>query len=414
MLVALFSAGLSATAWAETVNLRFSWWGSATRHERMIKAIHLFERQNPGVKVTPEYMAFTGYYDRLTTQMVVGKEPDLMMINWAWLPILSRQGDGFYDLYGIRSQLKLDEYSNESYKAGLVHGKLNGLNAGQNARVFLWQKHVFDKAGISIPQTWDELLSSGKVFEQRLGKDYYPLHLGLYDAILVAHAYILQRTGKPYVYANQAKVGLSQDEALDWVHFYRRLFLEHVTSYMGASDNLESLGEQSPAWLAGKLGGSYAWSSLLPTRIAALPKGARPEVGPFLTMPGAKNSGMFGRPSSLFSVSKHSKKPELAAKLATFLLTSPEGVRTLYPSFGFAQTHHGYDAIKGRISIQERDAFEQINKLHPDYPSPLFEHPKVQAFLRDIFRALAQGKMDEREAAQRLLIEGNQLLRTIH
>lgn len=394
------------------INLRFAWWGAANRHEQMLKAIRLFEQQNPGVRIRPEYMTFGAYLDRLSAQMVVGKEPDLMLLNWSWLSLLSPSGENFYDLYKIRKLLKLEEYPKESYKAGLVHGKLNGLNLGQNGRVFLWQKNTFEKAGIAIPRNWDELLTAGRTFEKKLGKDFYPLQLGPHDVFLLSHVYLMQRTGKPYIYPDQAKVALTEEDALEWVRFYQRLLTNHVTKFI-TQKNDEVLGEFNPAWIAGSHAGLYTWLNLISPRVATLPKTVKTEVGSFITMPGAKNSGMFSRPTAMLAVSKHSQYPEIAAKLATFLLTDAAAVKLMYPSFVFSQTQTGYSAIKDRVSVQEQRAFEQINSLSSEYPSPLFEHPQLQAFVQDVFESVMLGQIEEKEAARSLVQEGNKLLRTL-
>ena len=53
----------------ESVTLRISWWGSQTRHDRTLAAIELFESQNPGVKIEPEYMSWGDYWIRMATLM---------------------------------------------------------------------------------------------------------------------------------------------------------------------------------------------------------------------------------------------------------------------------------------------------------------------------------------------------------
>lgn len=55
--------------------LRFAWWGGAGRHEATLKAIALFEQQNPGLKIKAEYMGFNGYLERLTTQIAGAPSP---------------------------------------------------------------------------------------------------------------------------------------------------------------------------------------------------------------------------------------------------------------------------------------------------------------------------------------------------
>jgi oligogalacturonide transport system substrate-binding protein len=93
----------TADAQSNTKVLRFSWWGGSGRHEATLKALRLFEEKNPGVKIKAEYMGFNGYLERLTTQIAGGAEPDVMQINWAWLSMFSKRGNGFKPRSAARS-----------------------------------------------------------------------------------------------------------------------------------------------------------------------------------------------------------------------------------------------------------------------------------------------------------------------
>ena len=143
------ACGLAAPgAFAQEQTLRFSWWGGGERHEATLKAIAAFEAKNPGVKIKAEYMGFQGYLERLTTQIAGGSEPDIMQINWAWLAMFSKTGDGFYDLNKSKSLLALNQFSDEELKMGTVRDKLNALPSSYTARIFLWNKASFDRAGL--------------------------------------------------------------------------------------------------------------------------------------------------------------------------------------------------------------------------------------------------------------------------
>ena len=94
----MFILGIGTQSYAVN-QLRFSWWGGDSRHKPTLSAIKLFEEKNPNVKITPEYIGWEGYPERLTTQISGGNEPDIMQINWAWISTMfSKDGNGFYDL----------------------------------------------------------------------------------------------------------------------------------------------------------------------------------------------------------------------------------------------------------------------------------------------------------------------------
>ena len=402
--------------------LRFAWWGGASRHETTLKAIALFEKQNPGLKIKAEYMGFNGYLERLTTQIAGGSEPDIMQINWAWLAMFSKKGNGFTDLDKYRSLLALDQFSEEDVNAGRVQGKLNALPSAYTARVMLWNKASFDRAGLALPKTWDELFAAGRVFKAKLGDNAYPLDGELYDMLLLSQAYVQQKYGTPYVDPAEPRVAMSPAAALEWVQTYRKLITEHVATPLPLRASLggaEKPTEQQQDWVVGNWAGNFTWDSAIPLRAATLNKQQNLVLGDFPTLPDAKVSGMFGRPTVMLAMGRNCKQPELAARLINFLLTDPEAAKILGKTRGVPAARSQLDVlVKGnRLPAMELAAHEQIKKQRDagrvPVPAPLFEHARLHKFMREVFETVAYGKTTDQEAARRLVEEGNALLKRI-
>jgi oligogalacturonide transport system substrate-binding protein len=410
--------GLASHSALADTTLRFSWWGGKDRHELTQKAIALFEAKNPGVKIKPEYSAFRGYEQNLNQQISAGNQPDIMQVNWAWLPAMTRQQDAVLDLYKYRQHLDLAAFPNESFKSGLVFGRLSGLPTSYTAMVFLWNKNTFDRAGLPLPKTWAQLMQAGQVFKTKLGNDYYPLANDAQSLILLSHAYIQQKTGKPYIYSNQAKVALTQEELRDWANFYSDLFRNHVvmTHQEKAAQQLGNKAvQQLQEWSNGKWAGNYTWDSTMSLRQSGWALGTRGDLGDFLTMAGARNSGMYGRPSVMLAVSKNTKNPDIAVKFVNFMTTDPEAGKILGTTRGTPMAKTQFDVLQKGNLIQglEQKAYQQITANKLEYPSPLFEHSKMQTMLRQVFEALGRGQITEDQAAAQLLNEGNQILKSI-
>jgi oligogalacturonide transport system substrate-binding protein len=407
---------------AKPTVLRFAWWGGAGRHEATLKAIALFEQQNPGLKIKAEYMGFNGYLERLTTQIAGGSEPDVMQINWAWLAMFSKRGNGFMDLEQQRSVLALDQFSPEDINAGRVAGKLNALPSAYTARVFLWNKAAFDRAGVALPATWDELFAAGPVFKAKLGDHAYPLDGELYDMILLAQAYVQQKYGTPYVDPLEPRVAMSPAAALEWVQTYRRLITEHVATPLPLRASLggaEKPTEQQQDWVVGNWAGNFTWDSAIPLRAATLNAQQKLVLGNFPTLPGASVSGMFGRPTVMLAVGRNCKQPELAARLVNFMLTDPQAARILGKTRGVPAARSQLDVLvqTNKLPAMELAAHEQIKKQRlagrVPVPAPLFEHARLHKFMREVFEIVAYGKTTDQEAARRLVEEGNALLKRI-
>jgi len=409
---------LGQGALAADTTLRFSWWGGGERHEATLAAIKAFEAKNPGVSIKGEYGGFQGYVDKLAVQIAGGVEPDIIQSDWAWITQFSKDGSGFYDLKKS-NQVQLDAFLGESWKNGLVNGKLNGVPTSYTARIFLWNKTMWDKAGLPLPQTWDDFFAAGKVFEQKLGKDYYPLDSQLYDAAMVAQAYMYQKTGKPWSDPNQPKVAYTQDEALEWVRTYKRMVDQHVISthqyrVSAAGGNMETPVEQLQDWVNGKFAGSYVWDSVLKTRISTA-KNMDFEIGSFPMLTNAKNSGYFGRPAQMILISKNSKNPELAAKFANWMINSADAAQVLGTVRGVSMSKDFRDVqIKaGKFTPLETSAMNQIAQAKIDAPSPLAEAPRIRSWIAEVFEKYAMGKISDQEAAKMLVDDTNAQLRRV-
>jgi multiple sugar transport system substrate-binding protein len=74
------------------VELRVAWWGSQDRHNRTIKAIELFQKKHPNIKVTYEFAGWGDYWTKMTTQAAGRNLPDVMQQDYAYIAEWSSRG----------------------------------------------------------------------------------------------------------------------------------------------------------------------------------------------------------------------------------------------------------------------------------------------------------------------------------
>ena len=418
---AALGVGCAERADSERV-LRFSWWGGGGRHEATLKAITAFQRQTPGIRIKAEYMGFNGYLERLTTQIAGDSEPDVMQINWAWLAMFSKRGNGFTDLNKHAGLLGLDQFTPQDLGTGVVAGKLNALPVSYTARVMLWNQAAFERVGLPLPKTWDELFACGPVFRQRGGDKAYPLDGELYDMMLLAQSWVQQQHGTPFVDPIQPRVAMSPAAALDWVKIYKRLVDNHVATPLPLRASLggaDKPTEQQPDWVVGNWAGNYTWDSSIGLRQSTLNAQQKLVLGDYPSLPGAHDSGMFGRPTLMFAVGRNSRQPELAARLINYLLTDPEAALILGRTRGVPAVARQFQVLLDakKLPPLELQAHEQIRQQRIAgriaLPAPLFEHARLHRFMREVFETVAYAKTSNPDAAMRLIDEGNALLQRI-
>ncbi len=424
----LLGAATVAAPWVHAESprvLRFAWWGGSARHAATLKAIVLFEQKNPGLKIKAEYMGFNGYLERLTTQVAGGSEPDVMQINWAWLAMFSKRGTGVTDLDAYKSLLSLDQFSANDISMGRVAGKLNALPVSYTARLLLWNQSTFQRAGLALPTTWDELFAAGPVFKRKLGEHHYPLDGELYDMMLLAQAYVHQKHGTAYVDptpGQPARVAMSTEAAREWVRVYQQLVNSHTATSLPLRASLggaDKPTEQQQDWVTGQWAGNYTWDSAIGLRAGTLKPGQQLALGAFPTLPSAKNSGLFGRPTLMYAVGRNSRQPEWAARFINFLLTDADAAKALGRTRGAPAARDPLAALlqARQLPPLEMQAHQFIQHLKSegriDLPAPLFEHARLHKFMREVFETVAYGKANDAQAGDRLIKEGNALLKRI-
>jgi oligogalacturonide transport system substrate-binding protein len=402
--------------------LRFAWWGGGGRHEATLKAVRLFEQRHPGTRIKAEYMGFNGYLERLTAQIAGRSEPDVMQINWAWLAMFSKRGTGFTDLEpligaAVREQLPADDIA-----TGRIAGKLNALSVGYTARVMLWNRGTFEKLKLPLPRNWDDLFAAGAAFKRTLGDGAFPLDGELYDMVLLSQSWVQQKHGTPFIAPGTPRVAMDAAAALDWVRMYQRLVSGHVATPLPLRASLggaEKPTEQQPDWVNGRWAGNYTWDSVIGLRASTLKGENRLALGDFPTLPDARATGIFGRPTLMFAVGRNCRQPEVAARLIEFLLTDPEAVRLLGRTRGLPASRAALQLLRaeGKLPPLEVEAHAQIAAQRDagriPLPAPLFEHPRMNKFMREVFETVAYGKSDAATAAQRLREGGQALLQRL-
>ena len=213
--------------------------------------------------------------------------------------------------------------------------------------------------------------------------------------MLLAQAYVHQKHGTPYVDPSSrdsgqpARVAMGADAAREWVTVYQRLVDSHTATSLPLRASLggaEKPTEQQQDWVTGQWAGNYTWDSVIGLRSSTLRPGQQLALGAFPTLPGARNTGLFGRPTLMFAVGRNCRQPETAARFIGFLLTDVEAAKLLGRTRGAPAARDPLAALlqAGQLPPLELQAHERLHKLKAegriDLPSPLFEHARLHKF----------------------------------
>ena len=188
-------AGLSS----DPVTLTMSWWGGESRHNAYQEAIKAFSAEHSTITVNPTFAAWSGWEDTMSTKFAGGVAEDVCQINWNWLYNYSANGQTFIDLNSVTDYLDMSQWDDAKLAACNVANAQQCVPVAMTGRIFFWNMTTFNKAGITeVPKTLDDLMNAGKAFQEKLGDDYYPLHLGAYDRMILMVFYLESKYGKDW------------------------------------------------------------------------------------------------------------------------------------------------------------------------------------------------------------------------
>jgi len=399
------------------VELRMSWWGGNEVHRAQLKCIELFEQRHPGIRISAEYTGWAGYLERLTTQIAGGTAPDLIQINWNWLTLFSRDGDGFYDMNQLSDLIRLPAFSGDGLAMGTVAGRLNALPPTLTGRLFWFNKTTWDRAGLTLPKSWDELMAAGPVFRDKLGPEYYPLDLNLQDVVALTTSWAIQQTGEPLIDERPPQLNMDRDMLTRMAGLYDQLVRQHVVpdARTRASYGNVQRHELRP-WINGQFAGVYEWSSAIGKSLNALAPGQELVLGPYLMLPGASDSGLFYKPGMMVSINRQSQHVRETARLLDFLLNDPEATAIMGLKRGVPDSRLALASLRqsGELHGLSWEGTQQIATLPKQVRfSGWFEHPRVRDGFIDIYERLGYGVIDVAEAGEEMDHDINRILRRV-
>ncbi|PWC09776.1 sugar ABC transporter substrate-binding protein [Brenneria roseae subsp. americana] len=409
---------LPLTCLSETIELRMSWWGGNQRHQATRQALDAFEQAYPNIKVKSEPGGFDGQLQRLATQVAGNSEPDVMQINWNWLPVFSKNGDGFYDLNKLDKEIDLSQFNEQGKNMVILKDKLNGIPVSLTARLFYYNAEPWRKAGLNYPTTWDELFSAGKVFKEKLGQDYYPL--SIYpntEIVALLNTYMVQKYNIPMVDEENKKFNYTKEQWIDFFGFYKQLIDNHVIP--PAVSYYASFGKSNPweikPWMNGQLGGKYLWT----TDNIYAPNLKDPDdyvLGPFIMQPEAKEAGLFFKPGLIFSIGKNTRHPKESAQLVNFLLNDPRGVTIMGLHRGVPLSEKAVKILQEQKMIDDNNlqlkSLRQMEEFIGNVNvSTFLEDAQFQTLMTTHIERIEQGKSSLDEIATAFPKEAERILK---
>lgn len=351
--------------------------------------------------------------------MAGNTEPDVVQINWNWLPIFSKDGAGFYDLNQAADVFDLAQYDEQSRAQLTINGKLKGIPVAATARSFYYNQKVWQDMGVAYPNSWEELMAAGRAFQKK-GEKYYLMVLDYMESLTLLQSYMVQKYAIPAIDEDNKKFNYTQEQWNEFFQLYKALVDNHVFPSMRvlASYGKTNTWEMKP-WIEGEWGGIYMWNTnAIMYENNLKPPHNKLELGRFFMLPGAKDAGLFFKPTMLFSIGRNSKHPKQAALLINFLMNNPDGVKMMGLERGVPLSQAAYDRLADDGVIKDNSIVvsgikSSMRLPHNIATSPYFDHPQIVSLYHETIQLIDQKNISINEAADSFNKNSDRILKRI-
>ena len=401
-------AGLSS----DPVTLTMSWWGGESRHNAYQEALKAFSAANSNITVNPTFAAWSGWEDTMSTKFAGGVAEDVCQINWNWLYNYSANGQTFIDLNSVTDYLDLSQWDDAKLAACNVANAQQCVPVAMTGRIFFWNMTTFNKAGITeVPKSLDDLMAAGKAFKEKLGDDYYPMHLGAYDRMILMVFYLESKYGKDWADPVTSTLNYTEDEIAEGIDFIKSLVEGHVMMNLKTyySANSDTATHQSNEWITGKIAGIFEWDSAASKYSSALDDSNKDGFTVGEEIKFGDNNGGFSKVSMGLAITKTCKNVAEAATLINFLLNEEKGASIMGSECGIPASKAGLKFAQdaGAVKALIAEANAKVMAFTTNKLDPLFENNDLKAsgtgIYQEVFDNIDYGDQTPEEAVETLL-----------
>ena len=173
ILVAGFGV-VSAPAQAAKTTVTYFTFSAAPDHLDTMKAmIEAFEKSNPTIRINLQTASYDDYFTKLKTRVAGNQTPDTFELNYENFVTYAAAGT----LLNLNSVSRSDKsfkksvYYGKAYDVFSAKGKQYGLPASYSTVVLVYNKDLFDSAGVSYPKSswdWSDEANAAKALKAKL------------------------------------------------------------------------------------------------------------------------------------------------------------------------------------------------------------------------------------------------------
>ncbi|MFC0624145.1 ABC transporter substrate-binding protein [Kribbella deserti] len=347
----------------DQVTLRFSWWGSDTRHQATQKAIAAFEASHPNIKIKGEFGEWSGYWDKLATTVAANDAPDVIQMDEKYLREYADRGA----LLDFKKDNAVDTSKMEptALGAGEFSGGLFGITAGINSFALMANPQMFKSLGIAMPDdktwTWDQYADLSAQLTAKSGGKFHGSGIASNEAGVAVWA----RQNGEALFTPDGKIGVKPETVANYFKFLEKLRDSKAIPSAAINAQNMTIPIEQNYMVTKKQALGYTWSN----QVAAMSKAAGQEFQ-LLRMPSvtgkAADNGAYYKASMFWSVSARSKHPKEASEFVNFLANSKEAAEAMLSERGVPPNTELRALVTPKLNPTETSVVKFIEAIQPE------------------------------------------------
>jgi len=397
------------------VTLRFSWWGTDARHEATLAVIAAFERDNPNIKIEPEYGAQTGYNEKKTTEFASRTAPDIFQIETGSGPEYQRLGV-LYNLSTLRS-ITFNRFDPNYLRAAGQFGTGSQwtIPTGVGGSALVVNKNLADRFGIDFTRQydWEQLILWGQQV-RAADPNCYLLSVNTnygMDFFVRAKARQLNANGAPIIDDANKRLNTTEAQFLQIFTYIDRLYRTGTAAPAAYKAAFADQDENDPNWIAGRYVAHVGFTSSA-ERVQAANPNVQYFGGRMPLLANRQNDGWFNNPPQYMGIYANTRYPEEAAKFLDFFFNSDEAARLLGTVRATPPTLFAQQIVTnaGLLNPLTADVTAMSLNYNGFDDSGFTTAQEAQNILRAIYEEVAYGRMSPATAASQAVQQLNAFL----
>lgn len=395
-------------AFAQDTTIKCAWYGGQDTHERMKKALAIFEQKNPSVKVDVEFAPFGDFWDRLAIQYQGGGAPDVHRHSMTYLYEYEKRG-----LLADLGPYVGDVIDTSSLYPGVVdigtrNGETRAIGNNQIALALFFDKAKIDKAGVADQlegMSWDgyaqiaaEVAKANGDYGTNDGGGF----LAFYEQWLAQHG--------TQLYPDGVSIGYTAEDATAWFDYWQKM--RESKAAPPPEITSEAVGFQNAPMVKGKAAMQTGWCQQLVFYQDLMEAELGISTSPIAD--GIDGNGHFIRALDFWVVPEGSQHKDEAAKLIDFLLNDEDAIATLGITLGGPPSDKAAQILRDTVDDTQRKVLDYLAGLRD---GALSETPiwasgqgELESTLGRLNQSVAFGQMTAAEAGEEFTSEGKRII----